>query len=64
MQGIHLTLCCIFMEQEMVMLMEGLHDAEENMLSCLGSGYRLLYNLAATKKLASIKRLHDETLER
>ena len=44
--------------------MKGLHDAEENILSCLGSDHRLLYNLAATKKLASIKRLYDETLER
>lgn len=44
--------------------MKGLHEAEENILSCLGSGHRLLYNLAATKKLASIRRLHDETLER
>lgn len=44
--------------------MDGLHDSEENILTCLGSGHRLLYNLAATKKLASIKRLHDEALER
>ena len=44
--------------------MEGLEEAEENILQCLGSGHRLLYDLAATKKLASIKRLHEETVER
>ncbi|XP_048577711.1 dynein axonemal heavy chain 8 isoform X3 [Nematostella vectensis] len=48
---------------EIVTHMDGLHDAEENILECLGSGHRLLYNLAATKKLASIRRLHEETSE-
>ena len=50
--------------QEMVTLMEGLREAEENILECLGSGHRLLYNLAATKKLASIKKQHEEIVER
>lgn len=50
--------------QEMVTLMEGLRKAEENILGCLGSGHRLLYNLAATKKLASIKKQHEEIVER
>lgn len=44
-------------------LMEGLREAEENILECLGSGHRLLYNLAATKKLASIKKQHEEIVE-
>lgn len=48
---------------EMVTLMEGLREAEENILECLGSGHRLLYNLAATKKLASIKKQHEEIVE-
>ena len=43
--------------------MEGLREAEENILECLGSGHRLLYNLAATKKLASIKKQHEEIVE-
>ena len=47
----------------MVTLMEGLREAEENILECLGSGHRLLYNLAATKKLASIKKQHEEIVE-
>ena len=47
----------------MVTLMEGLREAEENMLECLGSGHRLLHNLAATKKLASIKKQHEEIVE-
>ena len=46
------------------MLMDGLEEAEENTLRCLGSGHRLLYELASTRKLASIKRLHEETVER
>ena len=44
-------------------LMEGLREAEENILECLGSGHRLLYNLAATKKLASVKKQHEEIVE-
>lgn len=48
---------------EMVTLMEGLREAEENILESLGSGHRLLYNLAATKKLASIKKQHEEIVE-
>lgn len=52
-----------FVYQEMVTLMEGLHEAEENILECLGSGHRLLYNLSATKKLASIKKQHEEIVE-
>ena len=44
--------------------MGGLREAEENILECLGSGRRLLYNLAATKKLASIKKQHEEIVER
>lgn len=48
---------------EMVTLMEGLREAEENILECLGSGHRLLYNLAATKKLASIQKQHEEIVE-
>lgn len=51
------------MWQEMVTLMEGLREAEENILESLGSGHRLLYNLAATKKLASIKKQHEEIVE-
>ena len=47
----------------MVILMEGLREAEENILECLGSGHRLLYNLAATKKLASIQKQHEEIVE-
>lgn len=47
----------------MVTLMEGLREAEENILECLGSGHRLLYNLAATKKLASIQKQHEEIVE-
>ena len=43
--------------------MEGLREAEKIILECLGSGHRLLYNLAATKKLASIQKLHGETVE-
>ena len=43
--------------------MEGLREAEENILECLGSGHRLLYNLAATKKLASVQKLHEEIVE-
>ena len=43
--------------------MEGLREAEEKILQCLGSGHRLLYNLAATKKLASIQKLHEEIVE-
>ena len=52
-----------FLWQEMVTLMEGLREAEENILESLGSGHRLLYNLAATKKLASIKKQHEEIVE-
>ena len=48
----------------MVTLMEGLQEAEENILHCLCSGHRLLHNLAATKKLATIKRQHEEIAER
>ncbi|XP_068697910.1 dynein axonemal heavy chain 8-like [Montipora foliosa] len=48
---------------EMVTLIEGLREAEENILESLGSGHRLLYNLAATKKLASIKKQHEEIVE-
>ena len=47
----------------MVTLMEGLREAEENILECLGSGHRLLYNLVATKKLASIQKQHEEIVE-
>jgi len=40
-----------------------LREAEENILECLGSGHRLLYNLAATKKLASIQKQHEEIVD-
>ena len=43
--------------------MEGLDHSENLMLECLGSGRRLLYDLAATKKLANIKRTHEEMVE-
>ena len=44
--------------------LKNLEELEQEMVQCLSSEVRLLKDLSATKKLAELKKQHEETEER